>query len=161
MIFPPSLFSTVLGFSWGCNSIQCKAGWQEWNEACYKLFAELKEFSAASASCKNDSAKLVSIHSAQENEFVRTLIGGKNVFVGLSDSDVEATFVWVDGSTVAYTNWDAGEPNDDFGIGDCVILLGTTGKWNDTPCMMWYEYVCKFTNPQPWQGKGNLILFTP
>ena len=99
----------------------------------------------------------MSIHSFQENEFVRTLTGGKYVFVGLSDSDVEATFVWVDGSTVVYTNWEAGEPNDDFDIGDCVILLGTTGKWNDTPCIMWYEYVCKFTNAQPWQGKGNLI----
>lgn len=154
LCFNLRLFS-VLGLSWGCSSIQCKAGWQEWNEACYKLSTEQKEFSDASASCKNDSANLVSIHSAQENEFVRTLTGGKDVFVGLSDSDIEATFVWIDGSTVSYTNWGDGEPNDDFGMSDCVILLGTTGKWNDTPCAMWYEYVCKFTNTQPSREKGN------
>ncbi|KAL9983490.1 hypothetical protein ACROYT_G005673 [Oculina patagonica] len=148
----------ILGFSWGCNSIQCKAGWQEWNEACYKFFDELKEFSVALASCKNDSANLVSIHSAQENEFVRTLTGGKDVFVGLTDSDVEGMFVWVDSSTATYVNWEAGEPNDDFGIGDCVILLGSTGKWNDTPCIMWYKYVCKFTNAQPSQGKDSSAM---
>lgn len=103
----------------------------------------------------------MSIHSAQENEFVRSLLGGRDVFVGFSDSDVEATFVWVDGSTVTYTNWEAGEPDDDFGIGDCVIVLGTSGKWNDTPCIMWYEYVCKFKNAQPSRGKGNIIFISP
>ena len=58
----------------------------------------------------------MSIHNAQENEFVRSLLGNRDVFVGLSDSDVEATFVWVDGSTVAYTNWEDGEPDDDFRV---------------------------------------------
>ena len=102
----------------------------------------------------------MSIHSAQENEFVRSLLGNKDVFVGFSDSDVEATFVWVDGSTVTYTNWDTGEPNDDNGMGDCVIVLRTSGKWNDTPCIMWYEFMCKFTEAQPSGGKGNITFIS-
>lgn len=148
----------ILGFSWGCNSIQCKIGWQEWNDACYKLFTDQKNYSDASATCKNDSANLVSIHSAQENEFVRSLLGNRDVFVGFSDSDVEATFVWVDGSSVKYTNWEAGEPDDDYGMGDCVIVIGTTGKWNDTPCIMWYEFMCKFTDTQPSVGKVRDVM---
>lgn len=148
----------ILGFSWGCNSIQCKIGWQEWNDACYKLFTDQKDYSEASATCKNDSANLVSIHSAQENEFVRSLLGNRDVFVGFSDSDVEATFVWVDGSSVKYTNWEAGEPDDDHGMGDCVIVIGTTGKWNDTPCIMWYEFMCKFTDAQPSVGKVRDVM---
>ena len=100
----------------------------------------------------------MSIHSAQENEFVRRLLGNKEVFVGFSDSDVETTFVWVDGSSVKYTNWEAGEPDDDYGMGDCVIVIGTTGKWNDTPCIMWYEFMCKFTDAQPSVGKGNFLF---
>lgn len=151
---------TVLGFSCGCNSIQCKTGWQEWNNACYKLFTDQKPFLEASAICKNDSANLVSIHSAQENEFVRSLLGNKDVFVGFSDSDVEATFVWVDGSTVTYTNWATGEPNDDNSMEDCVIVIGTSGKWNDTPCIMWYEFMCKFTEAQPSGGKGNITFIS-
>ena len=105
--------------------------------------------------CKQHGANLASIHSAQENEFVRSLTGGKSaVFVGLTDTDIEGTFVWSDGSTVSYTNWGDSEPDDDFGIGDCVILVAANGKWNDTPCNMWYEYVCKFA--QPFEGQGNL-----
>lgn len=103
----------------------------------------------------------MSIHSAQENEFVRSLLGNRDVFVGFSDSDVETTFVWVDGSSVKYTNWETGEPDDDYGMGDCVIVIGTTGKWNDTPCIMWYEFMCKFTDAQPSVGKGNIIFISP
>lgn len=103
----------------------------------------------------------MSIHSAQENEFVRSLLGNRDVFVGFSDSDVEATFVWVDGSTVTYTNWEASEPDDDYGMGDCVIVIGTSGKWNDTPCIMWYEFMCKFTDAQSLGGKGNIISISP
>lgn len=101
----------------------------------------------------------MSIHSPEENEVVRTLAGGKNVFIGLNDNKTEGVFVWSDGSTVTYENWEDNEPNDGFNMSDCVILDGSSsrGKWNDTPCIMWYKYVCKLTHAQPFDGKGELI----
>ena len=90
---------------------------------------------------------------------MRTLAGGKNVFIGLNDNKTEGVFVWSDGSTVTYENWEDNEPNDGFNMSDCVILDGSSsrGKWNDTPCIMWYKYVCKLTHAQPFDGKGELI----
>lgn len=149
---------TILGLTCRVCSIRCKAGWHEWNEACYKVSTQQKPFTDASALCNQDAAKLASIRSPQENEFVHNLTGGKDVFIGLTDTEIEGTFVWSDGSTVVYTNWDDGEPNNEYGIGDCVILVAN-GKWNDTPCSMWYEYVCKFTNAQTSQQQvdGNAM----
>ena len=149
---------SVFEFYWGCDALQCKAGWQEWNGACYKFSSTLVPYSDASAACKNDEANLVSIHSPEENEFVRSLTGGSDIFIGLNDSKTEGTFVWSDGSTVTYANWELGEPDDGYNMSDCVVLLGSSdGKWNDTPCIMWNEYVCKFTRAQAFQARGKLI----
>lgn len=164
LFFPDFLFFnfvsalSVIGLPWPASSINCKAGWQEWNQACYKVSTDQTQFSNALTLCKQHGANLASIHSPQENEFVLNLSGGKDVFIGLSDTAIEGTFVWSDGSTVAYTNWEDGEPDDDYAMGDCVILRTANGKWNDTPCIMWYEYVCKFTISQPSLGKGNVNL---
>ena len=146
---------SVIGLPWRVSSIQCKVGWQEWNQACYKVSTEQTSFSNALASCKQDGANLASIHNAQENEFVRTLPGGKDVFIGFSDTKIEGTFSWSDGSTSSYNNWEDGEPDDASGLEDCVILTGK-GKWNDTPCIMWCNYVCKFTVALGNKGQGIL-----
>lgn len=138
--------------------MQCKVGWQEWNQACYKVSNGMTTFANASASCQQHGANLASIHSAQENEFVRNFSSGKDVFIGLSDAKIEGTFVWSDESTFAYTNWEIGEPDNDYGVGDCVILVAANAKWNDTPCSMWNEYVCKFIMPKPYNEQGNLSI---
>ena len=46
-------------------------------------------------------------------------------------------------------------------MGDCLVVIGASGKWNDTPCIMWYEFMCKFTEAQPLGGKGNNISIFP
>ena len=53
-------------------------------------------------------------------------------WIGLHDRNTEGTFEWVDGSTVSYTNWNSGQPDDYWGE-DCAHLY-TTGYWNDMDC---------------------------
>ena len=60
-----------------------------------------------------------------------------NVFLGASDGDEEGKFVWKHGgTTVEYSNWASGEPNDATNWGeDCTQLAKETGwKWNDVEC---------------------------
>lgn len=85
--------------------------------------------------------RLVKIDDAAENEFVRSqLIAAlpidpsvmtRAAWIGLNDLSTEGTFLWPDGTTPGYTNWEAGEPNNTSGIEDGVEMY-VTGRWNDT-----------------------------
>ena len=135
-------------------------GWQEWNQACYKLTKDFKPFSNASSICRQSGAELVSIASLQENEFVYNVSEGEDVFIGLRAAKSNDSFVWSDGSTFDYRRWENGEPNGDCGVdGCCVILVEPAGRWNDTPCEMWQPFVCKFTSSQPKLRPGNCLVF--
>ena len=95
--------------------------------------------------CKVQGASLASIHSSEENEFLRSLAPNDDVFIGLNDVQIEGTFAWSDGSLVNFENWEENQPDNDFDMEDCVIIVSADGKWNDTPCEMWYGYVCKLS----------------
>ena len=84
---------------------------------------------------------LVTIDDAGENNFVTTQFGGeRSLWIGLTDSAVEGTFVWVSGAPLVYTNWSSGEPNN-CGFGTCSSENfgeiypdyggDTLGRWND------------------------------
>ena len=53
---------------------------------------------------KQHGAELVSIHSYQENQFIRSLGGNEDIFIDLRESNSEGIYAWSDGSTLAYTN---------------------------------------------------------
>ena len=67
-----------------------------------------------------------------------------DAWFGMNDLDVEGTWVWEDGSTVTYTNWDTSEPND-WGSGEDCGYIKTSGKWNDYPCDTSHNFICQFT----------------
>jgi hypothetical protein len=84
---------------------------------------------------------LVTINDAAENAwvldtFVTTPGRSIGLWLGLTDQDVEGTFVWVNGEPVTYTNWRAGEPNNylvnDPVHGEDYGMMYGYGAWNDT-----------------------------
>jgi cysteine-rich repeat protein len=86
--------------------------------------------------CTGIGGALVTIDNAIENVWLRYLSTIPNDFwIGLNDRTTENTFVWQSGSTAAYRNWSAGEPND-FGVGaeDCAAYVIGDGLWNDIDC---------------------------
>ena len=58
-------------------------------------------------------------------------------------------WVWVDGSSVSYTNWSSGQPDDYWDAEDCGHIYGSSGQWNDLDCGRdyWYGsylyYICE------------------
>jgi hypothetical protein len=109
-----------------------------------------KTFSDARAYCNSLGGDLASIHSEAENEMVAELIGaneggggggfgrggggeeeeGGLTWIGFTDSAVEGSWVWTDGTPVEYENWCAitGEPNSDAGEEDCTAFLPAIGQ---------------------------------
>ena len=91
------------------------------------------------------SGHLVNITSAQENTYIRSIMGGES-WIGASDADSEGRWVWiggpeadlnffngaVGGTTVPgqYENWRNNEPND-AGSGEDYAVMRTDGFWND------------------------------
>ena len=69
-------------------------------------------------------------------------------WIAYNDKEEEGKFVWEDGCTSSYTNWDAGppqEPNNDpnYRGEDCTIKWNDGTVWNDVPCDFTYPCYCQ------------------
>ena len=54
---------------------------------------------------------------------------------GYNDVATEGTFVWDDGATSTYTNWETGEPSG--GSEDCGLIQSNISyRWNDAICSL-------------------------
>jgi hypothetical protein len=93
---------------------------------------------------------LISIHSAEENDFIRNYVEEQpsstiRVWIGLRRSiySLNEWFVWVDKSLVDYVNWFSPEPDNKLGLKPYVVMWILNGEWTD-----WNEdkfaFVCGF-----------------
>ena len=88
-------------------------------------------------------AELLKIDNAQLNQFIASNIT-QVIMLGATDSLNEGTFTYPDGSSLTYSNWYSGEPNNQqnltcplYTLGEDYIALSPNGKWNDIP-----NFVC-------------------
>jgi len=134
----------------------------------YLYITALGSWTQAESAAQSFGGNLLTIHNVTENQFVvnnvlqnATSNGGPNLsnvplWLGLYDpigavhddgpggpsSQHAANFVWIDGSTAAYRNWNTGtgEPNDSA-PGEYYTTInwheaqtgGPIGTWNDAP----------------------------
>lgn len=114
----------------------------------YAVCAESIRWQAAREACGALGGRLVVLETEAENAAVsavaaRWLEG--SFWIGLSDQEDEGTWRWVDGSTLTYSPWGNGEPNNAGAGEDCVHSnWGAQGRWNDLPCRRRQPYVCEF-----------------
>ncbi|XP_066510202.1 C-type lectin domain family 4 member K-like [Hoplias malabaricus] len=120
-----------------------KDGWRYFNFHFYFLSNEKKSWSESREDCKNRSGDLVVINSQEEQEFITRNFVGKEAWIGLTDSDSEGVWQWVDNSTSTTAFWWQGEPNNLGGNEDCA----RTGYSYSPPKHLstWVDYSC--TNP--------------
>jgi len=72
-------------------------------------------------------AHLTTINDATENTYINTV--ATNGWIGYNDKATEGTWVWANGETATYTNWNGGEPNN-AGNEDYAAIY-SNGGWND------------------------------
>ncbi|XP_060949125.1 lactose-binding lectin l-2-like [Limanda limanda] len=127
----------------------CPRFWFSFNSRCYKYVATQMTWADAEFHCVSQGANLVSIHSLDEENFVKALIKNFDhaegfTWNGLSDVHKEGSWMWSDGSAVDFTFWLPGEPNNSAGHEDCVENNQKVAekKWNDLPCSERIPSVC-------------------
>jgi len=104
---------------------------------------------AAEQFCRVKKGELATIHSAEEDEAIKSILeyDGMNYWIGLSDEVEEGTFVWGDGSKLDYSGFNPGEPND-YGQGEDCVQIRTGAGWNDIPCVYTAPFVCQYSGFQ-------------
>lgn len=107
----------------------------------------------ARVECAQRGGRLVIMETEVENATVSARVRehtNRAFWIAATDRDEEGTFLWTDGSTLAYDAWAENEPND-FGSGeDCAQgNFRSEGQWNDGRCAGRQVYVCEFDRPAP------------
>jgi len=122
------------------------------NGSCYKLSSNTLGWNSAKLVCDALGGNLAVLSSEVEQNVLAPDIT-HHTWIGLHrDPKNRSRWLWVDGSTAMYTNWDYGEPNNKTatGIGseDCGEIYPASmgnvrpGKWNDRICSDKRHYVC-------------------
>ncbi|XP_041800622.1 C-type lectin domain family 4 member E-like [Chelmon rostratus] len=129
------------------RTMLCQTGWEKLDTNCYFVSTVKKNWASSRQDCIAKGADLVVIDSRIEQAFVNVLLkSGQNAWIGLTDSETEGTWTWVDGTPVTTTYWQAGQPNSHGGNQDCGEVLETSsgvGEWNDDACSGEQTYICE------------------
>ena len=121
--------------------------WLRYGNACFKLVNQKEYWIGAQDACRNINGNLTSIHSAEENDFVRQMadaLGLPAVWIGLNNlNSADGSYEWVDGSDLSYTNWADGEPSQYSGVIKNCTALNNDRKWHNVNCYTSaFTYVC-------------------
>ena len=110
----------------------------------FVVCTDVSDWSSARLACQKIGGDLASIHNEEEQGIVSGGVQGvTSAWIGFTDSEQEGVWTWSDGTSSAYTNWNAIAP-DDFGDGeDCAEVRIADALWNDRPCSNNKGRVCR------------------
>ncbi|KTG35455.1 hypothetical protein cypCar_00006784 [Cyprinus carpio] len=77
-----------------------KDGWTYYQSSIYYMSKEMMNWTESRRYCMDTGADLIIINNTEKQEFVKNMSGGAAVWIGVTDSDVEGTWKWVDGRNV-------------------------------------------------------------
>ncbi|XP_073686255.1 uncharacterized protein [Garra rufa] len=115
-------------------------GWLYSSFSFYFFSSENKSWTESRRYCTERGADLISINNREEQEFAKKFSHGNAFWIGLTDSDVEGTWKWLDGSTLPSGFWGSGEPNGRRGE-NCVASYPS--GWCDYPCNDAFRWICE------------------
>ncbi|KAL7841702.1 hypothetical protein SRHO_G00253930 [Serrasalmus rhombeus] len=118
----------------------------------YFFSTERKNWTESRQDCRKGGADLVIINSREEQMFLIDPKEKRNFWIGLSDTETENTWKWVDGQPLTDKFWKNNEPNNGGGSGggdeDCAVFTTAVEDgqrtWNDLSCSEKENWMCEF-----------------
>ncbi|XP_062598775.1 perlucin-like protein [Saccostrea cucullata] len=123
----------------------CEYGWTERSGHCYFCNQTRSNWNVAQATCQTHDAYLVEIGDQRENEwitekFLQSL--GTSIWSGGRDDVTEGVFVWqYSKSSLSFTNWIPGEPNNGV-LANC-LEIRKQGVWSDAYSSDKLPFICE------------------
>ena len=86
---------------------------------------------------------LATVNDATENDWIYDTFGGatRNLWIGYNDIALEGTFVWADGSTSNFTNWNLGQPDNAGGTQDAAYIFSAAASYPNFVGRKWDDVV--------------------
>ncbi|XP_067371573.1 CD209 antigen-like protein C [Channa argus] len=127
----------------------CPAGWHMFKFSCYFISHDSGSWKRGRQDCKDREADLVVIDSAEEQKLISHFT--VEAWIGLTDSEEEGTWKWVDGSSLTLRQWEANQPDNGggdikWGEEDCAHILPgreLENNWNDLSCDASKHWICE------------------
>ncbi|KAA8590712.1 hypothetical protein FQN60_014646, partial [Etheostoma spectabile] len=116
--------------------------WEYFSGSFYHISSFEKTWQESRDDCLQKGADLVIINSKEEDNFMRTF--EKRLWIGLTDSETEGTWKWVDGTPLNESYWASKEPNGGR-TENCVELQNFVfeNSWNDVNCSAPLYSICE------------------
>jgi len=122
------------------TAMSCPSGWTEFQRGCYKLFSSSETWVIADSLCLAEGARLTSVHSMEEEDFLNSLSNGNSYWIGGYPKD--NSWVWSDFSSFDYQH--GYDNNNDQCLYQYYSHIGS--GWSSHSCATTnYEYyrICK------------------
>ncbi|XP_051576549.1 CD209 antigen-like protein E isoform X1 [Myxocyprinus asiaticus] len=148
---------TTLGQTCSKQVIQCRPcpeTWMHMEGMCYFFSEDKLDWEHSKESCASMGGHLTILHSYEQHHTLESVArqrGGPDYhfWIGLSDTETEGVWKWVDNTVVNRTFWNEWhkEPNNHQSGGihgeDCAVLDSHSKTWFDVPCDFNYKRICE------------------
>ncbi|XP_051515839.1 CD209 antigen-like protein E [Myxocyprinus asiaticus] len=115
-------------------------GWICYQSNFYYISSEKKSWSESRRYCIQKGADLLIINHKNEQDFLYKFSGEDKVWIGLTYTEKEGTWKWVNGSTLTSGFWKSGQP-DGQRQENCALTVSS--GWHDYPCSYVYKWICE------------------
>lgn len=125
---------------------QCRFEDSPIGDLCYSFSKVPMTYNDASNYCHSINQNLAVVQNLQQNNFlsskVRTRSESSNgkFWIGLSRSSVNSPFVWDDGTSLGWTNFDSNLPKDSLNVCESTV----NGKWSTLDGTQVLDTVCSY-----------------
>ncbi|XP_046861213.1 perlucin-like protein [Xenia sp. Carnegie-2017] len=128
------------------KATNCPSGWIELNSSCYYFGKTKTTWKKARGLCQQIGGDLAVPKDRYDNQAIFQTSEKQGLihpYIGLFREKSDKMFYTIQNTKPIFTNWHRNEPNNRFGVEDCVHYYYSNSQWNDVPCKYETSFICQ------------------